>query len=123
MSLRSARVPAQMARRSTVESRLFCRLFAEMAHIDTTGKRKVDGSLARTRLGKQMDNRWANERFRQTMLLILEFRLLPSYAELGLSSADVEFIRVALDVALAEASKAGHVGDIYDFSATVWAIW
>ena len=121
MSFRRARVPAPMARRSTVESRLFCRLF-EMAHIDTTGKRKVDGSLAKTRLGKQMDNRWSNERFRQTMLLILEFRLLPSNTDLGLSSSDVEFVRVAHDVALAEASKAGHLGDIYDFSPTAWAI-
>ena len=50
------------------------RLNAEGEDIDATGKRKVDGSLAATRLGQTTSERWANERFRQTMLLILEFR-------------------------------------------------
>ena len=51
----------------------FSRLNAE-EDTDATGKRKVDGSLAATRLGQTTSERWANERFRQTMLLILEFR-------------------------------------------------
>ena len=42
--------------------------------IEATSKRKVDGSLAATRLGSSTTERWANERFRQTMLLVLEFR-------------------------------------------------
>ena len=61
---------------------------------------------------------WANERFRQTMLLILEFRLYNNV----LSSEDVEFLRVAVDAALAEASREGHTGNIYDMSPTVWQL-
>eukprot|EP00966_Prymnesium_polylepis_P207627 4809399-Prymnesium_polylepis.1 len=50
------------------------RLVVDHADVDGTGKRKADGSKAATRLGTATSERWANERFRQVMLLILEFR-------------------------------------------------
>ena len=50
------------------------RLVVDHADIDGTGKRKADGSKAAIRLGTATSERWANERFRQVMLLILEFR-------------------------------------------------
>ena len=43
--------------------------------IEATGKRKVDGSKAATRLGTSATETWGNERFRQTMLLVREFRM------------------------------------------------
>ena len=103
----------------SVEAVLFSGLFDQAAAIDATKRRKVDGALADTRLGKQVTARWSNERFRQTMMLVLEFRLHHDI----LSPDDVEFIRVAVDVALAEAEKASHVGDIYDMNPTTWACW
>ena len=77
---------------STLDEALFADLFRHAASIDGTGKRKKGGDLADTRLGKP-GSVWANERFRQTMLLILEFRLYNNV----LSSEDVEFLRVAVD--------------------------
>ena len=50
-------------------------LFHKAVDIAGTGKRKVDGSYAATRLGETMTSRWANERFRQVMLLIRQFRM------------------------------------------------
>ena len=41
---------------------------------NNTGKRKVDGSRSDTRIGQPATERWTNERFRQVLLLILEFR-------------------------------------------------
>jgi hypothetical protein len=82
--------------------------------VDGTGKRKVDGSLAAT-------ERWCNERFRQVMLLILEFRL--EWPDNSLLTADdVERTRGALDGALYVASSENHVGDIYDLNPTLWSI-
>ena len=104
---------------SALDEVLFAGLFRHAASIDGTGKRKKGGDLAETRLGKPVSSSWANERFRQTMLLILEFRLHNNV----LSSEDVEFLRVAVDVALTEASREGHIASIYDMSPTVWAIW
>ena len=89
---------------------------------DATGKRKVDGSLAATRLGQTTTERWANERFRQTMLLILEFRREWPVQSL-LTADDADAIRTAVDNALYMATSSNHVGDIYDMNATVWAIW
>ena len=90
--------------------------------IDGTGKRKVDGELAATRLGKAVTDRWINERFRQVMLLIRCFRMEWQNRSL-LSADDMEFIRCAVDVALASAVHEGHTGDIYDLNPTTWAIW
>ena len=89
---------------------------------DATGKRKVDGNLAATRLGQTTTQRWGNERFRQTMLLILEFRREWPGQSL-LTPDDVEGIRTAIDSALAFAATSSHVGDIYDTNPTCWAIW
>jgi hypothetical protein len=90
--------------------------------IGVTRKRKVDGTLAATRLGSTATERWANERFRQTMLIVREFRMEWPNMTL-LTSDDVESIRWLVDCALYTATRSGHVGDIYDMSPTVWAIW
>ena len=82
-------------------------------HLDTgaTGKRKVDGSLAATRLGSTATEKWANERFRQTMLLVREFRM--EWPNMTLLTADdVENIRWLVDCALYTATRHSHVGDI-----------
>ena len=50
-------------------------LFHKTMDIAGTGKRKVDGELAATRLGKPVTDRWTNERFRQVMLLIRQFKM------------------------------------------------
>ena len=101
---------------------LFADLFNRSASIDGTGKRKADGEYADTRLGKPATLKWAHERFRQVMMLIREFRSNWPSGQI-LSNADVEFIRVCLDVALCQAIKLGHTGDPYDMSPTVWAMW
>ena len=93
------------------------------ADIDViTGKRKVEGTRAATRVGATATERWSNERFRQVMLLVLEFRLQWPNGSL-LTDDDVEAIRTAIDNALYEATRNGHVGDIYDLNPTTWAIW
>ena len=89
---------------------------------DGTGKRKVDGSLAATRLGSTATEAWSNERFRQTMLLVREFRMEWPNMSL-LTSDDVESIRWLLDCALFTATQTAHKGDIYDMNPTCWAIW
>ena len=94
----------------------------ETAPTDGTGKRKVDGSHADTRLGKALTPRWANERFRQVMMLVREFRTEWPNQSL-LSNDDVEFIRMAVDTALAMAEREGHTSDIYDLNPTTWSIW
>ena len=87
-----------------------------------TGKKTVDGTYAATRLGQTITSRWANERFRQVMLLIREFRMeWPNQALL--TADDVELIRTAIDVALSTAAHEAHIGDIYDLNPTTWAIW
>ena len=43
-------------------------------HIGGTSKRKANGDLAQTRLGKVVSTRWLNERFREIMMLVHEFR-------------------------------------------------
>ena len=87
-------------------------LFHKTVEIAGTGKRKIDGSYAATRLGETMSSRWANERFRQVMLLIRQFRVeWPNQALLTVD--DTEFIRSAIDVALTTAGHAAHTGDIY----------
>ena len=82
-----------------------------------TGKRKVDGSLAAARVGQTTTERWANERFRQVMLLILEFRKEWPNNSL-LTADDVNQIRSALDGALFAATSSNAVADIYDLNTT-----
>ena len=97
-------------------------LFHKTMSIAGTGKRKIDGTYAATRLGGTMTSRWANERFRQVMLLIRQFRMeWPGQALL--TADDTELIRTAIDVALSSAAHEAHNGDIYDLNQTTWAIW
>ena len=86
-------------------------LFHKTLDISGTGKRKLDGEYAATRLGSAMTNKWANERFRQVMLLVRQFRMEWPNQSL-LSSDDLEFIRSAVDVALSSAAHEEHTGDI-----------
>ena len=50
-------------------------LFHKTVDIAGTGKKTVDGTYAATRLGQTITSRWANERFRQVMLLNRQFRV------------------------------------------------
>ena len=125
-----------------LESHVLPSLIALRLHsptpIDTTGKRKLDGEYAATRLKKPITAKWINERcapgashtaarptqtlptdalvctfiaVRQTMVLIREFR----NAWTGLLSNDmVEWIRLGVDTALRSAMRAEHVADEYD---------
>ena len=97
-------------------------LFHKTVNIAGTGKRKADGSYAATRLGQTISSKWANERFRQVMLLIRQFRL-EWPAQALLTADDTELIRSAIDVALSTAAQEAHAGDIYDLNPTTWAIW
>ena len=97
-------------------------LFHKTMSIAGTGKRKIDGSYATTRLGQTITSRWANERFRQVMLLIRQFRMEWPGQNL-LTADDTELIRTAIDVALSTAAHEAHTGDIYDLNPTTWAIW
>ena len=98
-------------------------LGVDQANTDTnTGKRKVDGSLAAARHGQTTTERWANERFRQTMLLVLEFRREWPNNSL-ITADDMKEIHAAVDSALYVATSSSHVADIYDMNPTVWAIW
>ena len=96
-------------------------LFHKTVDIAGTGKRKIDGEYAATRLKQAMTSKWANERFRQVMLLVREFRM--SWPNQSLLTADdTEFIRSAIDIALSTAGHELHTGDIYDLNSTTWAI-
>ena len=97
-------------------------LFNKTVDIAGTGKRKIGGEYAATRLGRAITNKWANERFRQVMLLIRQFRMEWPARSL-LTADDTEFIRSAIDVALSSATHEDHKGDIYDLNSTTWAIW
>ena len=97
-------------------------LFHKTVDIAGTGKRKIDGEYAATRLGGAMTSRWANERFRQVMLLVRQFRMEWPNKSL-ITADDTEFVRSAIDVALTTAAHEGHTGDIYDLNSTTWAIW
>ena len=88
-------------------------LFHRTVDIAGTGKRKIDGAYAATRLGSAITEKWANERFRQVMLLIRQFRMEWPNKSL-LTADDTEFIRSAVDVALSSAAHEEHTGDIYD---------
>ena len=50
-------------------------LFHKTVDIAGTGKRKIDDEYAATRLKQAMTSKWANERFRQVMLLVRQFRM------------------------------------------------
>ena len=108
--------------RSHLDDVLLAGLFKRALDISGTGKLKADGSKAETRLGKPVSDRWLNERFRQVMELVLEFRLAWPSRSL-LSHHDVAFIEAALDVALGERLRSSTSGHQYDMSPTVWAIW
>jgi hypothetical protein len=110
------RVPIESALPSLVA------LFHKTVDIAGTGKRKIDGSYAATRLKQEMTSKWANERFRQVMLLVRQFRMEWPIQTL-LTADDTEFIRSAIDIALSTAGHEGHTGDIYDLNSTTWAIW
>ena len=69
-------------------------------------------------LGKQ--RRDLAFRFRQTMLLIREFKVNWHTGTL-LSADDLQFVRLGWDVALAQAEREQHIGDIYDRKPTGWA--
>ena len=86
-------------------------LFHKTVDIAGTGKRKIDGSYAATRLSQAMTSRWANERFRQVMLLIRQFRMEWPGKSL-LTADDTEFIRSAVDVALTTAAHEAHTGGL-----------
>ena len=58
-----------------------------------------------------MTSKWANERFRQVMLLVRQFRIEWPNQTL-LTADDTEFIRSAIDIALSTAAHEGHTGDI-----------
>ena len=81
--------------------------------ISATKKKKVDGDLAATRLGQPVTDTWANERFRQTMLLIRQF-CIEWHNQSLLTGDDTEFVRSAIDDALSTAVYEGATGDIYD---------
>ena len=122
MSLRPAAANPTAARTSQdLEVALFAGLFHRAASIDGTGKRRADGEYAATRLGKPVTTQWLNERFRQCMLLIRQFRT--EWVPGLLTDDDMQFLRVCLDVGLATAARQQHVGDTYDMNPTVWAIW
>ena len=110
--------------RVAIESALpsLAALFHKTVDIAGSGKRKIDGSYAATRLSQAMTSRWANERFRQVMLLVRQFRMEWPNQTL-LTADDTEFIRSAVDIALSTAEHEAHTGDIYDLNATTWAIW
>ena len=115
---------AVLHERVPIESALpsLAALFHKTADIAGSGKRKVDGEYAASRLKQAITSKWANERFRQVMLLVRQFRMeWPNQALL--TSDDTEFIRSAIDVALSTAGHEGHTGDIYDLNSTTWAIW
>jgi hypothetical protein len=99
---------------------LLAGLFERAASIDA--KRKIDGEKAASRQGATVSAHWLNERFRQTLLLIREFRHNWNTGWM-LSNDDVEFLRVCLDVALGKAAQQGHSGDIYDGNAVLYSIW
>ena len=50
-------------------------LFHKTLDISGTGKRKQNGEYAATRLKQTITSKWANERFRQVMLLVRQFRM------------------------------------------------
>ena len=80
MALPLGKPPASVEVRSTDFGALLAADLDELLRLNAdvdvnTGKRKVDGSRAATRVGNTTTERWANERFRQVMLLVLEFRL------------------------------------------------
>ena len=74
------------------------------------GKRRVDGTRSDTRIGEATTERWTNERFRQVLLLILEFRREWPNQSL-LTADDVGEIRTALDSALYFATSNSHTAD------------
>ena len=121
MSLRVTRKPEPEPPQTTYAAALFAGLFDRALSIGGTSKRKANGELANTRLGQEVSTHWLNERFRQTFLLIAEFRTDWNMGNM-LSHDDVQYLRICLDVALSQAAKQGHVGDRYDMNPTVWSI-
>ena len=121
MSLRP-RERLAAAQRHELPAVLLAGLFHHSCSIDGLGKRKLDGTPSETRQGAVVSLGWSNERFRQVMVLIREFRVEWPNQSL-LTADDVSYIRQALDTALAEALKEHHVGNPYDMNPTTWAIW
>ncbi len=71
-------------------------LFHKTVDIAGTGTRKIYCTYAATRLQQEMTSKWANERFRQVMLLVRQFRIEWPNQTL-LTADDTEFIRSAID--------------------------
>ena len=91
----SSHKPAAIAANAECLSDQFARLGVDQADTDVnTGKRRIDGSRADSRIGQTISERFANERFHQTMLLVLEYRCeWPNQALL--TADDVDLIRMA----------------------------
>ena len=122
MSLRTQRVTVVPPQRHDLPAILLAGLFRKACSIEGLGKRKVDGTPSETRQGAVVSLGWSNERFRQVMVLIREFRVeWPGHSLL--TADDVSYIKGALDAALASALEEEHVADVYDMNPTVWAIW
>ena len=119
---RALSTPVSTLPPSRLDVALLAGRFHHAASCGGTGKKKVSGEKADTRLGKSVTLTWANERFRQTMLLIHEFRTNWDRGQL-LSNDDVEYVRICLDIALSYAVRQGHTASDYDMSPTVWACW
>ena len=82
----------------------------------------MDGTYASTRLKSTVTEGWANERFRQVMLLVREFWVEWPARSL-LTNDDVATIRSLVDCALHAATREEHTADVYDMNPTVWAVW
>ena len=124
MSLRPPRAKPTHAphRQNELSTVLLAGIFDRAISIDA--KRKVDGEAANSRYGGEeaASAHWLNERWRQTMLLIRQFRYNWNEGAM-LSDDDVQYLRICLDVALDQAARQGHKGDQYDVNPTLWAIW
>ena len=65
----------------------------------------------------------AHEWYKAALILISEFHELPAWSDLSLSKDDVEFVRAALDLAMAEASESEHVDDVLHQCTATCVIW
>ena len=65
----------------------------------------------------------AREWYANALIFVSDFHQLPHCSDLRLSKGDVEFVRAALDVGVAEASKCEHIDDILHQCAATCVIW
>ena len=57
------------------------------------------------------------------LILISEFHELPAWSDLSLSKDEVQFVRAALQLAVAEASESEHVDGVLHQCVAVCVIW